>query len=134
MLLSSLPLFQLLLAIQGGAAPALPAETTETAEQTGPDFFLLLIALVAVFYFVMILPEKKNRKKRAQMLTELKKGDKVITTSGLHATVAMVKDDVVTLQVADGVRMRYSVAAIQSVNQEAAEKPAPAPTKEEAAS
>ena len=91
------------------------APPPEASGGSGPDFYLLLIALVAVFYFVMILPEKKNRKKRNDMLAALKKGDKVMTNSGIYGSVAMVKDEVVTLQVADGVRMRFSRAAIQSV-------------------
>ena len=80
------------------------------------DIWVLLIALVAVFYFVMILPEKKNRKRREDMLGAMKKGDRVMTTSGMYATVAAIQeDDVITLQVADGVRVRFSRAAIQTV-------------------
>jgi len=93
-------------------------EATEAVEEKtsgGNDFWILMIALVAVFYFVMILPEKKNRKKREEMLGELKKGDRVLTSSGMHASVAIVQDDVVTLQAADGVRLRFSRSAIQTV-------------------
>jgi preprotein translocase subunit YajC len=109
-----LPMLHLLLAVQGEAPPeTAPEEPAEDAG--GPNFFLLMIALVAVFYFVMILPEKKNRKKREQMLGGMKKGDRVMTTSGLHGSIAMVQDDVVTLQVAEGVRLRFSRAAIQNV-------------------
>lgn len=74
-----------------------------------------IIAIFAIFYFVMIGPERKNRKKREGMLAALKKGDKVMTNGGMYATVAAVQDDRVTLQIADGVRVRYSVAAIQTV-------------------
>jgi preprotein translocase subunit YajC len=110
-------------ALQGEAPSATPETTgtppaageTDDASGGGPDFFLLLIALVAVFYFVMILPEKKNRKKRELMLGALKKGDQVMTTSGIYGSVVMTADDVVTVQVAEGVRMRFSRAAIQNV-------------------
>jgi preprotein translocase subunit YajC len=97
-------------------ASALQEEAPKAAQKGwGGDFWVLLVALVAVFYFVMILPEKKNRKKRTDMLGALKKGDKVMTTGGLYGTVATVQNDVVTLQVADGVRMRFNRIAIQTV-------------------
>lgn len=95
--------------------PLLEDPPAAAAKGYGGDFWLLLVALVAVFYFVMILPEKKNRKKRADLLAGLKKGDKVMTTGGLYGTVAMVQNDVVTLQVADGVRMRFSRVAVQTI-------------------
>jgi preprotein translocase subunit YajC len=81
----------------------------------GLGSFFPIIAIFAIFYFVMIGPERKNRKKREGMLAALKKGDKVMTNGGMYATVAAVQDDRVTLQIADGVRVRYSVASIQTV-------------------
>ncbi|MCZ6599151.1 MAG: preprotein translocase subunit YajC, partial [Planctomycetota bacterium] len=79
------------------------------------NFLFVMVAILAIFYFVMIVPEKKQRKKREDMLGALKKGDKVMTTSGVYAAVAQVQDDIVTLQVADGVRMRFSRTSIQTV-------------------
>ena len=49
------------------------------------------------------------------MLKNIGKGDKVMTTGGLHATVASVQDDILTLQIADGVRARFSRSAVQTV-------------------
>ena len=85
-----------------------------------------LIAVFAIFWFVMIGPERKQRKKRQGMLDALKKGDRVMTTGGMYASVAMVQDDLVTLQIADGVRARFSRASIQSVieDEEPADKKA----------
>ncbi|MEM7310555.1 MAG: preprotein translocase subunit YajC [Planctomycetota bacterium] len=108
------PLLPLLVALQDGEEAAPP--------EGGNQFWVLLIALFAVFYFVMILPERKSRRQREEMLGGMKKGDKVMTSSGMYATIAMLSDDVVTLQVADGVRVRFSRAAIQSVLTEPAEE------------
>jgi preprotein translocase subunit YajC len=77
--------------------------------------YLPLIAIFAIFYFVLIGPERKNRKKREEMLKQIKKGDKVMTTGGMLASVAAVADDEITLQIADGVRARFTRAAIQTV-------------------
>ena len=97
--------------------PAAP-EGGESAPAT-PGFSILPFLLIGlVFYFVLIGPERKNRKKREAMLSTLEKGDKVITTSGLHGQIVQVQDDVVTLQVADGVRLRFSRAAVQTVQRE----------------
>lgn len=111
----------LFLALQeGGAAPS-PA----------PGFsWTPLILILAVVYFVLIAPERKTRKKREEMLTGLKKGDKVMTTSGMHASVAQVQGDVVTLQVADGVRLRFTVQAIQGLLEEPAQEEEAAPAKD----
>ncbi|MBJ02552.1 MAG: preprotein translocase subunit YajC [Planctomycetes bacterium] len=80
------------------------------------DTMLVPFALIfVIFYFLMIRPEKKNRQKRESMLAELKKGAKVITSGGLYGTVIQIKDEVVTLQIAEGVRVRYSLQAIQGL-------------------
>jgi preprotein translocase subunit YajC len=63
----------------------------------------------------MIGPERKNKKLREALLANLKKGDEVMLSSGLYAKVASIQDDVVVLQIADGVRAKYSRASIQSV-------------------
>lgn len=95
-----------------------PAQTGEKAPGT-PGFSILPFLLIGlVFYFVLIGPERKNRKKREALLASLQKGDKVVTTSGMYGQIVQVQEDVVTLQVADGVRLRFSRAAIQTVHRE----------------
>ncbi|HED64101.1 MAG TPA: preprotein translocase subunit YajC [Planctomycetes bacterium] len=74
-----------------------------------------MLLVLGIFYFVMILPQNKQRKKREAMLDAMKKGDEVMTSSGIYGKIAMIQDDVITLQVADGVRLRFNRAAIQDV-------------------
>jgi len=84
-----------------------------------------MLLVVAIFYFVLIRPERKKQKARDAMLKEMKKGDEVMTSSGLYGRIAQIQDDVVTLLVADGIRLRFSRAAVQTVlGKEPAEKPA----------
>jgi len=101
---------QLLLLLQDTPA----VEGTETAAES-PSFFWPMLAIMGIFWFVMIGPERKRKKQREAMLTTLQKGAKVMTTSGMYGTVVQVNDDVVTLQVADNVRLKFSVQAVQGM-------------------
>jgi preprotein translocase subunit YajC len=74
-----------------------------------------MMLCIVVFWLIVVRPEKKNRKVREEMLGGLKKGDPVVTSGGIHGSVVGVKDEVVTIQVADGVRMRFSIHAVQTL-------------------
>jgi preprotein translocase subunit YajC len=63
--------------------------------------FLPMILLVVVFYFILIRPQQQRAKQQKKMLEALKTGDKVITASGIIATVITVKDKSVSLRSAD---------------------------------
>lgn len=65
--------------------------------------FLLIFVL---FYFMLILPQQKRQKKSKEMLEALKKGDKVVTSSGIWATVTNLGKDTVTLQIADNTKIK----------------------------
>jgi preprotein translocase subunit YajC len=108
--------------LEAGAWQALEAPSQAPVKgsgegQSGPfgSSWFPLVMIAAIFWFVVIGPERKNRKKREQMLAALKKGDKVLTNSGLYGSVAAIQDQVVTLAVADGVRLRFARSAIQTV-------------------
>lgn len=89
-----------------------------------PSSLPLLIGIGAIIYLVLLRPASKDRKRREALLANIAKGDKVIMSSGLFGTVAQVQDNVVTVQVADGVRLRFSKSAIQGLVEEESEKPA----------
>jgi preprotein translocase subunit YajC len=81
--------------------------------QVSPLIQLIPFALVlAIFYFVILLPMKKKQKKVQEFLDALKAGDKVVTTGGLYGSIAKISDQVVQLQVAPNVRVDVSKAAI----------------------
>jgi preprotein translocase subunit YajC len=91
---------------------------TQPAPEGGIGSFLLpMVFILAIFWFVMIGPERKNRKKREAMLTTLKKGDKVMTTSGIFGTIASVHDNIVSLQISDNVRVRMSLQSVQGLEE-----------------
>ena len=95
------PLFGMLLAFGG------------TPGQVSPLVQLIPFALVlAIFYFVILLPMKNRQKKVEAFLASLKVGDKVVTSGGLFGSIAKISEDAIQLQIAPNVRVDMSRAAI----------------------
>jgi preprotein translocase subunit YajC len=82
----------------------------------GPAAFvqplILFGAMFAIFYFIVLRPQQRQKAERERMLTALKRGDRVVTTSGLHATVVGLGEHTVTLRVADQVKLEFDRSAI----------------------
>ncbi len=75
--------------------------------------FLPLIAIVVVFYFFMIRPQMKKAKDQKKYISELKKGDKILTIGGIYGKIVEVKDDAtIVMEVEDGSKMRISKNAV----------------------
>lgn len=97
-----------------GAAPA-GAGSPGIVESLFGSMLFPLILCFGVFWLLILRPESKQRKKRLEMLANLKKGDKVQTNSGMLGTVVQVQDGIVTLQVDEGVRLRFAQSAVGTV-------------------
>ncbi|MBM3307811.1 MAG: preprotein translocase subunit YajC [Candidatus Eisenbacteria bacterium] len=78
----------------------------------GPGMLFMLVAIFAIFYFLMIRPESKRRKERQQMIDSLQRGDKVVTVGGLYGEIQDVHDDKVVLRVAENVKVEVAKSAI----------------------
>ncbi|MGZ5474906.1 MAG: preprotein translocase subunit YajC [Thermoanaerobaculia bacterium] len=76
---------------------------------------LPILAIGLVFYFIVIAPAGKQRKKTQAMLSSLKKGDRVVTSGGIYGTIQGVEADVVYLKIAENVKIKVSRSAISSV-------------------
>jgi preprotein translocase subunit YajC len=76
---------------------------------------LFFAAIFAIFYFLLIRPQQKQKKERERMLAALKKGDRAVTTGGLHGTVVGLNEHIVTLKVAEQVKVEVDRAAIGRV-------------------
>lgn len=88
------------------------------ADQTQSPWgmFIPLIAMFAVFYLVIILPQRRKDKKHKETLSKLVKGDVVITIGGIYGTVNKIKDNVVTLEVgADKVKLNFELSSIKTI-------------------
>jgi preprotein translocase subunit YajC len=74
---------------------------------------IMMFALIfGVFYFLVIMPAKKQQKKKEAMIGALKKGDKVVTSGGIFGTIAAVEDSTLLLKIAENTKIRISKSAI----------------------
>lgn len=78
-------------------------------------FVLPLLLMFGIMYFLVILPQTRQRKKMQEMLSAVKNGDKVITTSGIYGTINGIDGDTFILKIADNVKIRIARAAIAQV-------------------
>src|SRR6202022_2017865 len=78
--------------------------------------FAPLIFIFGIFYFLLIMPQQRRQKKWQQMLTELKTGDKVVTSGGIRGTIVALRDDSLHLRVPpDNLRLEVTRASVVSV-------------------
>jgi preprotein translocase subunit YajC len=81
--------------------------------QSNPLMGLVPFLLVLVIFYMLILrPQQKRQREHKSMLESLEKGDRVLTTGGLYATVLNVKDSVLVATIADGVKVEISRSAV----------------------
>ena len=77
--------------------------------------FVPLLLMFAIFYFLLIRPQQKKAKEHRNMVASIKKGDRVVSSGGLHGVVTGITDDVVTMEVAPKVRVKVSRGSIAGV-------------------
>jgi preprotein translocase subunit YajC len=87
---------------------AYAADAAPAAAGGGFGAFIPLILIFVIFYFLLIRPQQKKAKEHQQFLANLKKGDAVITSGGLYGTITGMTDTVVTLEIADNVRVKVA--------------------------
>ncbi len=73
---------------------------------------IMMLLICGVMYLLLIRPQMKKQKEVQKMLSELKKGDDVVTSGGMIGRIAGIKDDVITLQVQEGVRIQVLRSAV----------------------
>jgi preprotein translocase subunit YajC len=105
-----------------GPAPAQPSCSDALTSQA-PIF----LGIGLIFYFMLIRPQQKQEKKRREMMAQLKKGDAVVTTAGLHGEVLAVDANTVTLRVDSDVKLTFDRAAIHRLAHDPTATKPPAP-------
>ena len=100
---------------QGGAAGG--------AQSGGFTAFIPLIIMFAIFYFLLIRPQQKKTKQHREMISALKKGDRVVTSGGIHGRITSADDTVVTVEISDKVRIKINRGNIAALNQPSQSQP-----------
>ena len=83
------------------------------------NFIFVMVAIFAIFYFLLIRPQQKKQKETKAMLANLAHGDTVVTAGGIHGKITAITDQVVTLEIADKVKIKVSRGHIIGVTQKA---------------
>jgi len=81
----------------------------------GLGAFLPLIIIFGIFYFLLIRPQQRKAKQHKELLSELRKGDKVVSSGGLHGVITGLSDDVLTVEISPKVRVKITRGSIAGV-------------------
>jgi preprotein translocase subunit YajC len=101
------------------------AQTSGAAPSGGGGIFgqinmlIPFIAMFAIFYFLLIRPQQKKQRDLRQMLQNLKRGDRVVTSGGIYGTIVKIRNEIIHLEIADQVRIRVNKSAISDLVAEA---------------
>ena len=93
------------------------AEGKDAAKDGGTFGMLIpIIAMIAIFYFLLIRPNQKKEKEKKSMISNLQKGEKVLTSSGIYGVIVNIKDDenIVVLKIAEGTKVEFAKSSIQA--------------------
>ncbi len=89
--------------------------------------FIPLILMFVIFYFLLIRPQQKKTKEHRQMIDNLKTGDRIITSGGLHGRITGISESALTVEIAEKVRVKVNRASVTALMQTS--PPAAAPKK-----
>ena len=78
--------------------------------------FLPLVAIIAIFYFLILRPQRRKQQETQKMLSALRKGDRVITIGGIHGVIQSVKESSVIVKVDENTKLEFTRSAIASVS------------------
>ncbi len=84
----------------------------DSAAQNPYGMLIMMLLLIVVFYFFMIRPQVKRQKELTTYRSQLKKGDKVITTGGIYGKVQEVNDQAITLEIDSNVHIKVDKSAV----------------------
>jgi preprotein translocase subunit YajC len=87
----------------------------------GFSTFIPLILMFVIFYFLLIRPQQKKTKEHRQMVSNLRKGDRIVTSGGLHGRITGLSDTILTVEIADKVRVKIARGNVGALNQASAQ-------------
>ena len=83
----------------------------------GFSSFIPIILMFVIFYFLLIRPQQKKQKDHKTMISNLKKGDQIITTGGIYGRITGISDTTITLEIAEKVRVKVNRSNVTALNQ-----------------
>ena len=95
--------------LTGGCAGIVPEETDGGFDWT---LIIFLVLIFAVFYFLMIRPQRKKQKEHQNLVEQLQKGDKVVTAGGIYGVVESLSEDSIVIKVESGTTMRVARGSV----------------------
>ena len=78
--------------------------------------FVPLVIMLGIFYFLLIAPMRKRQKQQEQMITDLKTGDHVVTAGGIYGTIVGIKEDRLSLRIADQVKVEVTKSSVSGLD------------------
>jgi preprotein translocase subunit YajC len=79
-----------------------------------------ILLMFVIFYFLLIRPQQKQARKQQEFIRNLKVGDRVVTTGGIHGEIKGLTETTMTLEIADKVRVKVTRSAVSGTSQDAA--------------
>lgn len=111
-------------ATAGGAANQAVGQTADATQAGGFNWssIIMIVAMIAIFYFLLIRPQQKQQKKLREMRNSLKAGDQVVTSGGIYGKITDINDQTNTMiiSIADGVKIKVDKASVYATPEDAA--------------
>lgn len=94
----------------------------QQSQSSGLLSILMIVAMIAIFYFVMIRPQSKKQKELKRQREAMQKGDKVVTAGGIHGRIREIKDSTIRVEVAPNVEITLDKGSVYPVVEQPAAK------------
>ncbi len=111
-------------ATAGGAATQAAGQASDAAQAGGFNWssIIMIVAMIAIFYFLLIRPQQKQQKKLREMRDSLKSGDQVVTSGGIYGKITEINDKTNTMiiSIADGVKIKVDKGSVYATPEDAA--------------
>lgn len=85
----------------------------------GYESIAMLVVMFAIFYLLLIRPQQKRAKQHRQLLDALTSGDQVVTAGGIHGRIVTVQENVVTIEIDKGIKIKLNRASVTATKEEA---------------
>lgn len=96
---------------------AMAGNAAQGQQGGGYEGIIMLVAMFAIFYFLLIRPQQKRAKQQKELVGGLKSGDSIVTAGGLHGKITAVEETTVTVEVATGVKIKMNRTSVTEVKQ-----------------